>query len=131
MDRRDFIKTTSTLIAGATLAPSALAMAADTTKDNPGRVVLPMNRNWLYSRSVVEGAHEKAFVYSAYEKVVIPHTNVRLPWNSFDEKSYEFISSYRRHFKVPAEARGKHVFVDFEGAMTASPVGINGVGLGE
>jgi beta-galactosidase len=131
MDRRDFIKTTSTLIAGATLAPSALAMAADTTKDNEGRLVLPMNRNWLYSRSVVEGAHEKSFDDSGYERVVIPHTNVRLPWHSFDEKSYEFVSSYRRHFKLPPEARGKHVFVDFEGAMTASTVWINGTRLGE
>jgi len=131
MDRRDFIKTTSTLIAGATLAPSALATAADVMKDGGGRLVLPMNRNWLYSRSVVEGAHEKSFDDSGYEKVVIPHANVRLPWHSFDEKSYEFVSSYRRHFRLPAEARGKHVFVDFEGAMTASTVWINGARLGE
>jgi beta-galactosidase len=131
MDRRDFIKTTSTLLAGATLAPSALAMAEDTMKDNGGRLVLPMNRNWLYSRTVVEGAHEKSYDDSGYEKVVIPHTNIRLPWHSFDEKSYEFVSSYRRHFKLPPEARGKHVFVDFEGAMTASTVWINGTRLGE
>jgi beta-galactosidase len=131
MDRRDFIKTTSTLIAGATLAPSAFAMAVDTMKDRGGRLVLPMNRNWLYSRSVVEGAHEKNFDDSGYEKVVIPHTNVRLPWHSFDEKNYEFVSSYRRHFKLPPDARGRHVFVDFEGAMTASTVWINGARLGE
>jgi beta-galactosidase len=131
MDRRDFIKTTSTLIAGATLAPSALAMAADAMKDNLGRMVLPMNRNWLYSPTVANGVHEKSFDDSGYEKIIIPHTNVRLPWHSFDEKSYEFVSSYRRHFKLPAEARGKHVFVDFEGAMTASTVWINGVRLGE
>ena len=66
-----------------------------------------------------------------YERVVIPHTNVRLPWHSFDEKSYEFVSSYRRRFKLPAEARGHRVFVDFEGVMTASTVWINGTRLGE
>jgi beta-galactosidase len=131
MDRRDFIKTTSTLIAGATLAPAALAMSADTMKDSGGRLVLPMNRNWLFSRTVIEGAHEKGFDDSGYDKVVIPHTNVRLPWHSFDEKNYEFVSNYRRHFKLPPEARGKHVFVDFEGAMTASTVWINGTRLGE
>src|SRR5206468_5740080 len=54
-----------------------------------------------------------------------------LPWHGFDEKSYEFVSSYRRHFKLPPEARGRHVFVDFEGAMTASKVWINGQPLGE
>ena len=54
----------------------------------------------------------------------------RLPWHSFDEKSYEFVSSYRRRFKLPAEARGQRVFVDFEGAMTASTVWINGAAAG-
>jgi len=113
-----FLKTTGTLIAGATLVPSAFAEP----ETSEGRLVLPMNRSWLYSRTVVKGAHRKDFDDSGYEKVVVPHTNVRLPWHSFDEKSYEFVSSYRRHFKVPAEARGKHVFVDFEGVMTASTV---------
>jgi beta-galactosidase len=128
MDRRDFLKTTGTLIAGATLVPSAFAREPETSE---GRLILPMNRSWLYSRTVGEGAHKKNFDDSGYEKVVVPHANVRLPWHSFDEKSYEFVSSYRRHFKVPAEARGKHVFVDFEGVMTASTVWLNGMRLGE
>ena len=96
-----------------------------------GRVVLPMNRNWRYSRSFVEGNQAKGFDDSDFEKVVVPHTNTRLPWHGFDEKNYEFVSIYRRHFKLPKEARGKHVFVDFEGVMTASTVWINGVRLGE
>ena len=67
----------------------------------------------------------------AFERVVIPHTNVRLPWHNFDDKTYEFVSTYRRRFKTPAAARGKRVFIDFEGAMTASTVWINGTSLGE
>ncbi len=63
--------------------------------------------------------------------MVIPHTNVTLPWHNFDDKAYEFISTYRRRFKYPAAAKGKRVFVDFEGVMTASTVWINGVALGE
>ncbi len=54
-----------------------------------------------------------------------------MPWHSFDEKTYEFVSLYRRRFKLPSEARGKRVFVDFEGVMTASTVWINGTKLGE
>ncbi len=131
MDRRNFLKTTGTFIAGASIAQSALANAAAEANTTPGRMVLPMNRNWRFSRTVAEGAHARDFDDSAYERVVIPHTNVRLPWHSFDEKSYEFVSSYRRRFKIPAEARGKRVFVDFEGAMTASTVWINGQRLGE
>ena len=90
-----------------------------------------MNRKWRYSRAFVEGGHSKEFDDSGFDRVVIPHTNARLPWHGFDEKTYEFVSLYRRRFKLPAEARGKRVFVDFEGVMTASTVWINGVRLGE
>ena len=130
MDRRNFLKTTGTFIAGASIARSALANA-DSEPGAAGRLILPMNRNWRFSRSVAEGSHARDFDDSGYERVVIPHTNVRLPWHSFDEKNYEFVSSYRRRFKLPAEAKGKRVFVDFEGAMTASTVWINGQRLGE
>ena len=132
MDRRNFLKTTSTLIAGASLAPSAFASsAAQSPSAAEGRIVIPMNRNWRYSRMVAEGSHTRDFDDSSYERIVIPHTNLKLPWHSFDEKTYEFVSSYRRRFKLPAAARGKHVFVDFEGVMTASTVWINGTRLGE
>jgi beta-galactosidase len=131
MDRRNFLKTTGTLIATASLVPSAFAREQGTQGNAEGRLVLPMNRSWLYSRKVVEGAHLKDFDDSGYERVVVPHTNVRVPWHSFDEKTYEFVSSYRRHFKLPPEARGRHVFVDFEGVMTASTVWINGTRIGE
>src|SRR5206468_4437729 len=75
--------------------------------------------------------HDKSFDDSKFDQIVIPHTNVPLPWHGFDEKSYEFVSLYRRRFKLPPAAKGKHVFVDFEGVMTASTVWINGTRLGE
>jgi beta-galactosidase len=133
MRRRDFLRTTGTAIAGATLARGAMAETSPQSGAAPegGRMILPINRNWRYSRSFVEGAHDPKFDDSSFDRVVIPHTNVKLPWHSFDEKSYEFVSIYRRSFKLPSEARGRRVFVDFEGAMTASTVWINGVKLGE
>ncbi len=133
MDRRGFLKQTGTIIAGAALAPYALSETSTESSGSTsaGRVVLPMNRKWRYSRSVVPGGHEKDFNDSGFDKVVIPHTNVQLPWHGFDEKTYEFVSLYRRRFRLPADARGKHVFVDFEGVMTASTVWINGTRLGE
>jgi beta-galactosidase len=133
MERRDFLKTTSTVIAGATLVPGALASNPANPGDSlaMGRIILPINRKWRFSKSIVEGGHRKDFDDSAFDAIVIPHTNVRLPWHSFDEKTYEFVSLYRRRFKLPAEAKGKRVYVDFEGVMTASTVWINGVRLGE
>jgi beta-galactosidase len=79
----------------------------------------------------VDRGHEKGFDDSSFDLVVVPHTNVRLPWHGFDEKQYEFVSLYRRRFRLPEEAHGKRVFVDFEGVMTASTVWINGERLGE
>lgn len=133
MDRRGFIKQTGTILAGAALAPYALPEKTtyDETSEISGRLVLPINRNWRYSRKFVEGGHSRDFDDSQFDRVVVPHTNVPLPWHGFDEKAYEFVSLYRRRFNLPAEARGKHVFVDFEGVMTASTVWINGQRLGE
>ena len=88
MQRRDFLKTTGTLIAGATLTPSSLAadaVAAKTPAD--GRIILPINRNWRYSKTPSDAAHAKDFDDSRFEHVVVPHTNVSLPWHSFDEKT--------------------------------------------
>ena len=133
MDRRVFIKQTGTLIAGAALAPYALpengGPAAASTAS--GRLILPINRNWRYNRAFVEGGHGKDFDDSKFERVVVPHTNIRLPWHGFDEKTYEFVSLYRRHFNLPPAAGGKRVFVDFEGVMTDSTVWLNGTRLGE
>ena len=134
MDRRNFLKNTGTMIAGATLGTNTLAeaLSPDSAASSPGgRLLLPINRNWRYSNHAVEGFQAREFDDSGFEQVMIPHTNVRLPWHSFDDKAYEFVSAYRRRFKLPSEARGRHVFVDFEGVMTASTVWINGQRLGE
>ncbi len=133
MDRRNFLKTTGTLIATASVAQSVLTAETPPTAATGrlGRLILPMNRNWRYSKSSSEAAHGRSFDDSRFERVTVPHTNITLPWHSFDEKSYKFVSVYRRKFKLPASARGKRVFVDFEGVMTASTVWINGTRLGE
>src|SRR5271168_2724179 len=130
MQRRDFLKTTGTLIAGAAVVRPAMAVDSNSAAAT-GRTILPINRNWRYSRTFTDAAVAPGFDDSSFERVVVPHTNVRLPWHSFDEKTYEFISVYRRHFKLPAPSHGQRVFVDFEGVMTASTVWINGTPLGE
>jgi len=106
-------------------------MADTAAPKSGGRIILPMNRNWRYSRKSSDAAHARDFDDSGFDRITVPHTNMPLPWHSFDEKTYEFVSSYRRRFKLPPDARGKHVFVDFEGVMTAATVWINGTRLGE
>jgi beta-galactosidase len=130
MRRRDFLKTTGTLFAAATVATPGLASDAPALHASD-RTILPINRNWRYSPNWSDAAAAPDFDDSSFQRVVVPHTNIALPWHSFDDKSYEFVSAYRRRFKLPPSLRGQRVFVDFEGVMTASTVWINGVSLGE
>jgi len=126
------MKAAGAVIAEAALAGGAVASSPLSAGSSAmGRLILPINRNWRYSAKFDERARERSFDDSGYERVVIPHTNIRLPWHSFDEKSYEFVSVYRRRFRLPAQAPGRRVFADFEGVMTASTVWLNGVRLGE
>jgi beta-galactosidase len=127
MIRRDFLKTAGAVLAAAALSDSSLA-ADKPTKE--GRQILPINRNWRFHPAKVDGAESVDFDDSAFEHIVIPHTNILLPWHSFDDKDYEFVSTYRRRFKLPGDVEGKRIFVDFEGVMTASTVWINGSLLG-
>ena len=132
MDRRNFLKTSGAIIASTAVAQAASkTYAAEAAPVENGRVVLPINRRWRYSPKTSAAAHERVFDDNGFARVTIPHTNVRLPWHSFDDKDYEFISIYRRHFRLPAGARGRRVFVDFEGVITASTLWLNGVRLGE
>ena len=118
MDRRTFL-------AGASLAAAA-GRVSNAAPTNPLRRTYPINRNWLFSTGALNGADAPDFNESGFTRVSIPHTNIELPWHSFDDKAYEFISTYRRHFRVPQTWRGKRVFVDFDGVMTAAKVTING-----
>jgi len=117
MNRRSFLGTTA-----AALAASRVSQAAPASP----RRVLPLNRNWLFGGKAVAGGASPTFDDSRFQRVTLPHTNVVLPWHSFDDKAYEFVSLYRRHFKLPAELKGQRIFIDFEGVMTAATVTING-----
>ena len=128
MDRRDFLKTTASAVTAAAFKSTDIGDGAGQRR---GRVILPLNRGWRYSRSVTEGGHEPAFDDSQFERVVIPHTNVALPWHGFDDTEYEFLSLYRRKFRLPPGLSGQRVFADFEGVMTASTVWLNGQRVGE
>jgi Beta-galactosidase/beta-glucuronidase len=129
MDRRDFLKSTGSVVAGAALGARAFA-AAEGFSGPSGRV-LPMNRGWRFMPSVPAGGHALGFDEAAMAAVTVPHTNKALPWHNFDEKDYTFVSLYRRKFRLPAAAEGKRVFIDFEGAMTATTAYLNGKALGE
>lgn len=95
------------------------------------RYVFSMNTHWLYGGRVADGSTRAEFDDRSFEPVTIPHTNKLLPWHSFDEKEFQFVSIYRRHFRLPSELQGRRIFVDFAGVMTAATVTLNGEKLGE
>jgi beta-galactosidase len=121
LNRRDFL-----MAGGAGLAALAAAPAPASK-----RQVFPLNRNWLFGGRTVEGASAADFDDRNFRRVTLPHTNRLLPWHSFDDRSYEFVSIYRRHFRLPATLANQRVFVDFAGIMTAATVTLNGKRLGE
>ena len=137
MNRRNVIKTGVAGLGGWWLlrdqseATGRPAPVASSESASSPRVVLSMNRNWLYGGKAVPGSSGADFDDSKFQRVTIPHTNKMLPWHSFDEKEFQFVSIYRRHFQVPGELHGRRIFVDFAGVMTAATVTLNGEKLGE
>lgn len=114
-DRREFLLATAAVAGGAAQAQTSFASM---------RKIYTLNRKWLYGgkvQDVAPGADD-----SKWERVTLPHTNVLLPWHSFDEKDFQFVSTYRRHFRAAPEWSNRRVFADFAGAMTAATVSING-----
>jgi beta-galactosidase len=126
LNRRGFLQA-----GGAAAAFLQAAAGAQTSTAQPSlRRILPMNRNWLYGGRASAGCAAPDFDDSKFQRVTIPHANRTFPWHSFDEKDFQFVSIYRRHFKLPPPPGGR-VFVDFAGVMTAATVTINGHKLGE
>jgi beta-galactosidase len=95
------------------------------------RDVIPLDRNWLYGREAVPGCLDAEFDDSGFERVTVPHANQTFPWHGFDDRDYQFVSVYRRHFALPEDPRGRRVFVEFAGVMTAATVALNGHVFGE
>ena len=92
------------------------------------RKILDLNFSWKFSETFSEEMIRPGFDDSSFEKVDIPHTNKELPYNYFDEASFQFVSCYRKIFRVPQEAfeGKKHIFISFEGAANYSKVYLNG-----
>src|SRR5436190_2631643 len=131
LDRRNFLKRGGAGLTGLALLPH-LASSADVLSGTQSlRRTFAFNHNWLFSEKNLTSATRLVFNDAGFKRVTIPHTNKLLPWHGFDDKEYEFVSVYRRHFRLPIALQGQRVFVDFAGVMTAATVWINGQKLAE
>ncbi|MBI5957421.1 MAG: glycoside hydrolase family 2 protein, partial [Chloroflexi bacterium] len=91
------------------------------------RSVHPFNHQWLFYPERLGNEVSDA----QFEGVTLPHTNKLLPYHNFDNAEYQFVSTYRKRFVLPEARQGRRVFLDFEGAMMACEVWLNGHKLGE
>ena len=131
IDRRKFVKASGAALAGLTLLPQLSTVASAQEATTSQRRIFPLNHKWLFSEKNLANGTNPRFSDAGFARVTIPHTNKVLPWHGFDDKEYQFISLYRRHFTMPAGLTGRRVFIDFGGVMTAATVTINGHNLGE
>lgn len=94
------------------------------------------DKNWLFYNHVAEGAEQPKFDDSAWRKLNLPHD-----WaieGPFDRKydcrmgalPVHGTGWYRKHFTMPASAKGKVVRIEFEGAMYNTVVWVNGHEVG-
>jgi len=102
------------------------------------RAVYNFNPNWKFIRQDVPTAVESDFDDTSWSTVSTPHT-----WNdvdsyrsyishgSGDRNAFAGVGWYRKHFKLPAEAQGSKVFLEFEGLKQAGRFFVNGKPVGK
>ena len=94
------------------------------------RKIIDFNNHWYYKSSFVETDIENEDL-SFYSAIQLPHTNVEVPYNYFDDKIYQFVSCYKKELEFSEEFLEKRVFIDFEGVMSYCKLYVDGNFIGE
>jgi beta-galactosidase len=95
------------------------------------RSVARINRGWRYAPVPLQPGRE-GDPGNDLEAVTLPHSNVVLPARAFDDREYQFVSSYRRTLDLTGtDPAGTRAFADFDGVMTVATVYLNGCRLTE
>ncbi|MCV6825125.1 MULTISPECIES: glycoside hydrolase family 2 protein [Halocynthiibacter] len=76
------------------------------------------NEGWLFAPLEGEGSNAT--------EVSLPHSSVELPYDYFDEKSYQKAFSYRKRIDWSEAFAGKQVSLVFDGVMADAKVFVNG-----
>lgn len=90
----------------------------------------PINYDWLYTDTYSEEYLSQSESDDTYVEVQIPHTNIELPLNNFDEKAYQFESFYKKIQYIKA-LEGERLYIRFEAVMSYAKIYINGTFVGE
>ncbi|MDO5734525.1 MAG: glycoside hydrolase family 2 TIM barrel-domain containing protein [Eubacteriales bacterium] len=93
--------------------------------------LIPFNREWWYKENFLPTDKECSADTTAFAEVELPHTNKILPYNCLDEQSYQFVSCYKKIFHLDNFDADKIYRLEFEGAMIASEIFLNGSQIGQ
>ena len=94
------------------------------------RTLIPLNQSWKYRDSFCDDDLAPDYDDGGFETVTLPHANIEVPYNYFDEAIFQFISCYRTTFTLEPACREQNIFLDFEGVMAYAEVYSNGVLVG-
>lgn len=94
------------------------------------REIMCLNQHWQYAEEFREEFLEPDYADKSWQVVNIPHTTKEIPYNYFDEKAYQFVSTYRKTLRIAREDLGKRVFIDFGAVMAYAEVYLNGQLIG-
>ena len=87
------------------------------------RSVVSFNEGWSFHEGFAERLLE---TFDAAGTVSLPHTAVELPFNYFDETSYQRAFTYQKVLRWLPEFEGREVSLVFDAAMADSVVYLNG-----
>ncbi|UZK66255.1 glycoside hydrolase family 2 TIM barrel-domain containing protein [Sphingomonas sp. M1-B02] len=117
------------------LGAMALALAAPALAQPVGTAAF--DADWRFAKGDVAGAEQPAFADASWQPVDLPHDwAIAGPFdrNAATTGSGGWLPSgvawYRKHFALPDSARGKRVFIEFDGIMERAGVWINGHHIG-
>ncbi|MBI9103018.1 MAG: glycoside hydrolase family 2 protein [Spirochaetales bacterium] len=88
---------------------------------------IPLNFDWKYIPDFKDEYLKEEFNEEGFSKVNLPHTNMELPYNNFDEKLSQFESCYRKNFTPPEKEAAKRLYLCFEGVMSSTRIYVNGL----
>lgn len=95
------------------------------------RVEYNFNPGWLLKAADEAGAEAVSFADADWKKVTLPHAwNEDSAFKVDTKKVPAGIAWYRKHFKLPVDAAGKKVFLEFEGIRQAGEFYLNGEFIG-
>lgn len=97
-----------------------------------GREKYNFNSGWLLKVGDIPSAESRSFKDSDWKRVTLPHAfNEDEAFKVNIKDLTDTVVWYRKHFTLPKSARGKKVFVEFEGARQGVDFYVNGKLVGK